>query len=448
MSGIAEVLVNMGYKVTGSDLRESPVVQRLRQLGAEVTIGHASENVADSNCVVYSSAVSCENPEMVEAGLRQIPVIPRAEMLAELMRLKYGIVVAGTHGKTTTTSLIAAVLGHAGIDPTIVTGGKINSLGANARLGTGEFLVAEADESDGSFIKLTPTLAVVTNIDREHMDHYADFEEVKSFYLDFINKVPFYGCAVICLDHPVLQGLVPDISRRIVSYGLTAQADVHAENVEHHGVYSTFDVVVAGKLLGKVRLNLPGLYNVYNSLAAVAVALDLDVEFDQICAALEDFRGVGRRFEVKGTASGIMVVDDYGHHPVEVKAVLKAAKDGWSKKTIVAFQPHRYSRTEDQLEEFSSAFNDADTVILTEIYAAGEEPIEGITGERLYNEIRGHGHRDIIYVPELKDVATTLMDVASEGDMVLTLGAGSINTVADEFYAMLAELEKEAVGGQ
>ena len=439
MSGIAEVLLNMGYAVSGSDLSDSDTVKRLKGLGAAISKGHKSANVSEVDCVVYSSAVRDDNPEVIEAELRQIPVIPRAEMLAELMRMKFGVVVAGTHGKTTTTSLIAAVLAEGGIDPTIVNGGRLNSIGTNARLGTGDYIVAEADESDGSFLKLSPTIAVVTNIDREHMDHYADMEDVKWAFLDFINKVPFYGCAVICLDHPVLQGMMPDISRRVLSYGLTAQADISADNISQKDGKSHFDLSVRGEKLGRVTLNLPGLYNIYNSLASVAVAIELDMGFDSIRAALEGFKGVHRRFEVKGEARGIMVVDDYGHHPVEIKAVLKAAKDGWKRRSVVVFQPHRYSRTADMVEEFGTAFNDADKVIITDIYGASEDPIEGISGELVHRKIREHGHKDVTYIEDIKDIPGRLREVLLSGDMVITLGAGNIWRSGEELLTLLKD---------
>ncbi len=426
MNGIAEVLINMGYSVTGSDMAESSVTRRLAGLGAVISIGHKEENVHGANCVVYSSAIRNENPELVEAASMQIPIIPRAEMLAELMRMKYGIAIAGTHGKTTTTSMISAILALAGIDPTIVTGGKLNSLGANARLGHGDVLVAEADESDGSFLKLSPTIAVVTSIDREHMDHYSHMEEVKKAYLDFMNKVPFYGCAVICLDHPVIQGLIPSISRRFVSYGLTAQADLHAENVRYDRMETTFDLWYGTSKQGRVRLNMPGEYNVYNALAAIGVAKELGIGFEPIRSGLDEFAGVERRFSIVGREAGVTVVDDYGHHPEEIKAVLKAAKMGWGKKLVVVFQPHRFSRTKDLFEDFLSSFNDADKLILTDVYPAGEEEIKGINGTALYNGIKRYGHKDVEYIPDLTQVAPHLDSVVHAGEMVITLGAGDV----------------------
>ncbi len=426
MNGIAEVLLNMGYRVTGSDLAETDVTRRLKGLGASIFIGHREENVVGSQCVVYSSAVKKDNPELREALSRQIPAIPRAEMLAELMRMKYGIAIAGTHGKTTTTSMVAMILACSGMDPTIVTGGKLNSLGANARLGGGDFLVAEADESDGSFLKLSPTVAVVTNIDREHMDHYRDMDAVRGAYLDFMNKVPFYGCAVICLDHPVIQGLIPGISRRFISYGLTAQSDIHARDIRHRGMQTSFEVWFNKEKAGSVNLALPGEHNVYNALAAAAVARELEIDFEHIKQGLEGFTGVERRFHVRGTAGGVTVVDDYGHHPEEIKAVLRAAKKGWPNRLVIVFQPHRFSRTKDLFNEFLSAFNDAEKLVLTEIYPAGEEPIEGVTGEALYRGIRRYGHKDVSFVADPARLPAYLEGAVSPGDIVITLGAGDV----------------------
>ncbi len=445
MNGIAEVLVNMGYKVTGSDLAESETTKRLRGLGITIFVGHREENVIGSDCVVYSSAVRKENPEIREATSRQIPIIPRAEMLAELMRMKYGIAIAGTHGKTTTTSMVSMILAAAHMDPTIVTGGKLNSLGANAKLGTGDFLVAEADESDGSFLKLSPTIAVVTNIDREHMDHYQDMDAVKKAFLDFMNKVPFYGCAVICLDHPVIQSLIPKITRRFKSYGLTAQADIHARKIVHDGMKTTYEVWHDKKLMGTVCLNLPGEHNVYNSLAAISVGMELEIPFEKIKEGLEGFTGVERRFHVRGQVGDIVVVDDYGHHPEEIKAVLKAAKKGWVNRVVVVFQPHRFSRTRDLFNEFLSAFNDAEKLILTEVYAAGEEKIDGASGEALYKGIKGYGHKDVSFVPETSKIPSYLESVVAPGDIVITLGAGDVWKAGVMFVESLkAKAAKEA----
>lgn len=437
MSGIAEVLINLGYRVTGSDAAESETTRRLASLGATVKIGHARKNVFGADCVVYSSAVSADNPELKEAMRAKVPIIPRAEMLAELMKMKYGIAVAGTHGKTTTTSIIASILGHAGIDPTVVTGGKLNSIGTSAKLGSGDFLVAEADESDGSFLKLSPTIAVVTNIDREHMDHYRDMEEVKGAYLDFMNKVPFYGCAVVCLDDPVIQNLLPSIGRRFISFGLTAQADLHVKDFTQKGCDSTFEVWTGEERLGRFTMGLPGVHNVYNALASIAVARELDINATDIKAGLEEFTGVERRFQTRGTVGGVMVVDDYGHHPVEIKAVLKAAKEGWKRRLVVVFQPHRYSRTKDLYSEFLTAFNDAEKLILTDIYPAGEKPVKGVSTGALLKGIKEHGHKDVSYVPGLKDVPARLTSVVEPGDMVITLGAGDVWRAGMELLEVL-----------
>lgn len=448
MSGIAEVLLNMGYKVRGSDLRFSEATKRLGALGADIKIGHAADNINDADCVVYSSAVSMDNPEIEEAASRQIPIIGRAEMLAELMRMKHGVLVAGTHGKTSTTSMIASILEKAGFDPTFVTGGKINAFGTNARLGTGDYIVAEADESDGSFLKLSPTLAVVTNIDREHMDYYKDMEEVRTAYVDFMNKVPFYGCCVICMDHPFIQRLLPDIKRRTLTFGLTRQADIYAENLEYSELSSSFDLFYRERSLGKVTVNSPGRYNVYNALAAAAAAWEMEVDFESIKEGLAEFKGVARRFEVKGISGDVMVVDDYGHHPVEIRAVLRAVRDAWQRRPVVVFQPHRYSRTQDLFEDFLSAFNDAEKLIITEVYSAGEERIEGFGGEELYKAVREHGHKDIAFIPDINAIPGYLKEVVKPGDMVITLGAGDIWKVGDGLLAQLSDARQNAEGGK
>ncbi len=426
MNGIAEVLVNMGYDVSGSDITESPTVKRLRGLGASIHIGHREVNIRGAHCVVYSSAIGEDNPELTAASEAKIPIIPRAEMLAELMRMKYGVAIAGTHGKTTTTSLVAAILADSGLDPTVVTGGKLNSLGANAHLGTGDVLVAEADESDGSFLKLSPTIAVVTNIDREHMNHYRDMDDVYDAYVGFVNKVPFYGCAILCLDHPAIQGLLPRVSRRFITYGLAASGDVHGTNLVYEGIETTFDLFVLGKKLGPVTLKLPGRHNVQNALAAVSVALELNIGFEKIKKGLESFSGVERRFHVRGVVRGVTVIDDYGHHPEEIKAVLSGAKQSFNKRIIAVFQPHRYSRTADLFSDFLSAFNDVDTLIVTDIYAAGEEPLKGVNGLALSNAIKEHGHKDVTYIKSVADVPAYLKDIVREGDLVITLGAGDV----------------------
>ena len=437
MSGIAELLLNLHHRVSGSDLKESDVTRRLQSLGGRIFVGHQAENVpADVDVVVVSSAVRRTNPEWEEARRRGVPVIPRAEMLAELMRLKEGIAIAGSHGKTTTTSMIATVLSEAGLDPTVVVGGKLNALGSNAFLGKGEAIVVEADESDGSFLKLTPTIAVVTNIDPEHLDHYGTFDALSSAFLDFANKVPFYGLAVLCLDHPGVQTLLPKIEKRHVTYGLSPQAEYRAENLELDGFSVAFDAVRRGEKLGRVRLRMVGKHNVQNALAAIAVADEVGLPFPVVAEALGGFAGVQRRFTVRGEAKGIMVVDDYGHHPAEVRATLRGAREGFSRRLVVAFQPHRYTRTRDLLADFATAFNDAEVVILTDIYAAGEDPIPGITSQALVEEIRALGHRNVIFAPR-KGLADVVAEKLRAGDLVITLGAGDITNVSTELLGLL-----------
>lgn len=443
MSGIAEVLVNLGYNVTGSDLASSEKTEMLSSIGARVYIGHKKSNIDGTQCVVYSSAVDMNNPEIVAAKDLQIPIIPRAEMLAELMRMKYGIAVAGTHGKTTTTSIIGSLLAEGGIDPTIVTGGKLNSIGTNAKLGSGEFLVAEADESDGSFLKLSPVIGVVTNIDKEHMEHYGDMKTVKAAYVEFMNKVPFYGCNIICIDHPTLQALLPSIKRRVITYGLSSQADVYAEDIVGDGSRTSFTLWIGDESLGKVDINIPGTHNVYNSLAAIAVAHELGIGIKDIKKALHEFGGVERRFQIKGVSGDVLVVDDYGHHPVEIKAVLKAAKDGWKRRIVAVFQPHRYSRTEDLFDEFTTAFNDSDKLILTDIYPAGEKKIKGISSKKLFEAIKDRGHKDVCYVADLEKLGQYLFDNTEAGDIVITLGAGNIRVAGEEFLRLKKELHKD-----
>lgn len=428
MSGIAEVLLNLGYKVSGSDLRQSDTTDRLASLGGEIYFGHSRENITAVDVVVTSTAVHDDNPEVVEAKRRMIPVIPRAEMLAELMRMKYGIAIAGTHGKTTTTSMVATVLTHGGIDPTIVIGGKLNTLGTNAKLGQGQFLVAEADESDGSFLKLSPTIAVVTNIDADHLDFYTGgIEQIKSTFVDFINKIPFYGLAVLCLEDRNVAEILPRVKKRFVTYGLSSQADIRATNVRLEGGTTSFVAHYKGYRMGEISFSMPGAHNVLNALACIAVAMELDVPFAQIQEGFATFGGVGRRFQVKGEVNGITVVDDYGHHPAEIRATLAAGKGGWpDRRLVVAFQPHRFSRTKELFAEFVTCFYDADVLVLTDIYPAGELPIEGVTAERLAEEIRKHGQRDVTYVADREALPDHLLEVVQPGDIVLTLGAGNI----------------------
>jgi UDP-N-acetylmuramate--alanine ligase len=441
MSGIAEVLLNLGYKVSGSDLRRSDTTDRLASLGGKIFYGHARENVADVDVVVTSTAVHDDNPEVVEAKRRMVPVIPRAEMLAELMRMKYGIAIAGTHGKTTTTSMVATVLTQGGIDPTIVIGGKLNTLGTNAKLGQGKFLVAEADESDGSFLRLSPTIAVVTNIDADHLDFYkGGIEEIKDTFVDFINKIPFYGLAVLCLEDRNIAAVIPRVKKRFLTYGLSSQADVRATHVRMAEGTTTFVAHYKGYRLGEISYKMPGAHNVLNALACLGVAMELDVPFDQIRQGFADFGGVGRRFQVKGEEKGVMVVDDYGHHPAEIRATLSAGKSGWpERRLVVAFQPHRYTRTKELFDEFVKCFYDADVLVLTDIYSAGEEPIEGVSAERLAAEVTRHGQRDVTYIASREEIPEHLLKVVREGDIVLTLGAGNLWQTGEKFLGMLKE---------
>ena len=440
MSGIAEVLLNLGYSVTGSDLRESEATQRLKSLGAQLFMGHNEANLSGNpSVVVISTAVKFSNPEVLEARKRNIPVIPRAEMLAELMRMKYGVAVAGSHGKTTTTSMIAAVLSAAGLDPTMVIGGRVRSLGSNAKLGQGAILVAEADESDGTFLLLTPTIAVVTNIDREHMDFYQTMDRLTESFLAFINKVPFYGLAVLCLDHPTVRALVPKVKKRFATYGLSPEADFCARDLRTEAMEVQFSVTHRSKPMGKLSLRLPGRHSATNALAAVAVAHELEIPFSQVADALGSFTGIHRRFEIKGESRGIMVIDDYGHHPVEIQATLQAIRDGWKRPLTVVFQPHRYSRTRDLFDEFLISFEGADRLVLTEVYAAGEEALPGIGGEVLYQAIKRKGHLEVEFIPDKREIAGQLVPRLRAGDIVLTLGAGDIYRVGEEIVEALRE---------
>jgi len=437
MSGIAEVLLNLGYRVSGSDMKESDTTERLRKLGGVITTGHNAANITSPHVVVISSAVTRENVEVVAAREKQIPVIPRAEMLAELMRLKYGVAIAGAHGKTTTTSLVATVLAAGGIDPTVVIGGKLNSLGTNAKLGQGEFLVAEADESDGSFLKLSPTIAVVTTIDEEHLDYYKDIDEIKQAFLTFVNKVPFYGVSVLCLDQPHIQSLIPQIQKRYQTYGMSSQADYQARDVVLHGLGSTFKVVHHGAELGLFELSVPGVHNINNSLAAIAVARELDVDLEVIRKAIREFSGVQRRFQIKGDVNGVTVVDDYGHHPTEIKATLAAAASGMDRRVVVVFQPHRYTRTQHLFKDFFTSFNQADKVVLLDIYAAGEKPIPGVSGQALYEGIKKYGHKDVLFMPDRGAVVEYLVGAVKKGDLLLTLGAGDVWKIGEQVLEKL-----------
>lgn len=437
MSGIAEVLLNLGYPVTGSDLRQGDATQRLAGLGATIHVGHGEEQVGQADVVVTSSAVRQDNPEVQGARKRGIPVIPRAEMLAELMRLKYGIAVAGSHGKTTTTSIVAHLMATGGLDPTAVVGGKLNGFGSNAKLGKGEYMVVEADESDGSFLKFSPTLAVVTNIDPEHLEHYGDFQTLQDSFVEFVNKVPFYGLSVLCLDHPVVQGLLPRVERRAVTYGFSSQADYRAQDVVAGAMEMRFTLVRRGEACGSFVLPMAGRHNVQNALAAIAVADDVGLSLEAIREALASFAGVQRRFTVKGEASNVVVVDDYGHHPAEIRATLEGARAAFPGKRIVAcFQPHRYSRTEMLFDDFATSFNDADALVITDIFAAGEAPISGISGEKLAEAVRAHGHRDVRHQGRT-GLAAALGEKVRAGDLVVTLGAGDVGQVATELLSQL-----------
>ncbi|GAB4407883.1 MAG: UDP-N-acetylmuramate--L-alanine ligase [Thermodesulfovibrionales bacterium] len=449
MSGIAEVLHNLGYEVTGSDMRESDTISRLRALGIKVFIGHRPENIDDAHVVVVSSAVPMENLEVAAAMQRSIPVIPRAEMLAELGRLKYGILVAGAHGKTTTTSLIATILSYGGIDPTVVIGGRLRATGSNARLGQGEFIVAEADESDGSFLKLSPTIAVVTNIDREHMDFFRSMDSLKDAFVSFINKVPFYGLAILCIENPSVREILPLIHRKYITYGFSEDADIYASSIKREFLSSSFDVIQRGRDIGHFSIPIPGIHNILNSLASIAVGLELKMDVERIKEALKGFSGIQRRFEFKGEVRGVSVFDDYGHHPAEIRATLRAAKEslrcmqnnstGKSGRLIVLFQPHRYSRTRDLLHEFAASFADADILYLTDIYPAGEKPIDGVSSEAILKDIREKGHGDVTYVSDRNILVDKIISRMRPGDMFFTLGAGDVWKTGDEILKKMQD---------
>jgi UDP-N-acetylmuramate--alanine ligase len=445
MSGLAEILRTLDFEVSGSDLRPNENTRRLEGLGVRVFIGHAAENVAGADVVVYSSAIVAHNAEVVRARELEIPIIARAEMLSELMRVRYAVTIAGSHGKTTTTSLVATVLRAAGLDPTVVVGGKVNALGSNARLGEGDLFVAEADESDGSFLKLTPTIAVVTNIDPEHLDHYGTHDAIKDAFVHYANKVPFYGLCVMCLDHPSVQEILPRLERRHVTYGVSRQADYRASGPRFEGLATHFDAFRRHESLGRFVIHMPGAHNVLNALAVIAVADELEVPLDVTRDAIAAFHGVQRRFTVlgqpdverDGRRGPVLIVDDYGHHPAEVEATLDAAQRGFDRRVVVAFQPHRYTRTKLLFDEFTRAFNKADVLLVTDVYPAGEQPIEGATGEALADAIRAHGHRNVAFVPSKSRVASTLMEIVEPGDIVIALGAGDINASARELLSLL-----------
>jgi len=443
MSGIAELLLNLGYQVSGSDLKKTEITERLKNLGGKIFYGHKPEQVGDAEVVVVSSAVREDNPEVLEARRRKIPVIPRAEMLAELMRLKHGIAVAGSHGKTTVTSMIATVLNQAGLDPTAVIGGKLDSFGSGARLGESDLMVVEADESDGSFLKLRPVIAVVTNIDREHLDHYGDFENLRQSFLHFLNEVPFYGLNVLGIDCPVVRGLVGELERRYITYGEAKDADLRAVEIYPEKTGCSFEVVYQGENLGKITLGMPGRHNAVNALSAIAVGFELGVDFETSARSLTGFKGVQRRLEFKGEAEGIVVIDDYGHHPREIEATLKAVKEwkfkngtSYAQRTVCVFQPHRYTRTKLLLEEFPPAFDLAEVLVLTEIYPAGESPISGITGEKLFLKVKEHREKKGLktwFFPSFEEILFWLKNQLKPGDLLLTLGAGNIWQIAEDF---------------
>jgi UDP-N-acetylmuramate--alanine ligase len=441
MSGIAELLLNLGYKVSGSDLGSTAITENLARLGGTIFQGHRSEMVEGANVVVTSSAIPPDNPEVVRARECNVPVIMRAEMLAELMRLKkFGIAIAGSHGKTSTTSMVSWMLAYAGLDPTIVIGGKVDALGGNAKLGEGEFLVAEADESDGSFLKLSPVVEVITNIDLEHLDYYRDLDHIKATFLQFIDKIPFYGAAVVCLDDENIADILPAIKKRTITYGLTPQSDIYGEDISWREGRVHFTVRNGAGILGRLDIAPPGIHNVYNALAVVCVGLELDLPFDKIQGALKSFAGVQRRMQKKGEIDGITVVDDYGHHPTEIRATLAAIKQAWpEKRLVVLFQPHRYSRTKALFSQFQTCFHKADYLVMTDIYAASEKPLEGVSSEALLAAAIRHGQRRTRYIGRVETMAAELLPMLEKGDLVLTLGAGNIVRVGEELLDLLRQ---------
>ena len=440
MSGIAELLLNLGYVVSGSDIKNSSVTDRLACLGGKIFSAHDKKNIEGADVVVYSSAVSAENPEIMEAVEKFIPVIPRAEMLAELMRLKYGIAVAGSHGKTTTTSMIASIMNCGELDPTVIIGGRLDIWGgSNAKLGLGDILVAESDESDGSFLALSPTIAVVTNIDYEHIDYYGSMDALRSTFINFINKIPFYGLAILCLDNEEIQGIIPHLKKRCLTYGTTSQADLRAINIVTDNLEASFDLIYYERSLGSVVVEMPGDHNVLNALAAIAVGLELDMDIEDIKKGLQNLGGLARRFQPKGEKDNVLVLDDYGHHPTEISATLEAARQCWpERRLIVVFQPHRFSRTKVLYDRFIISFNQADTLIVIPIYAAGEQPIEGVDAGWLCRGIKRHGHRDVILANNPDDALDTLMELTRPGDVVITLGAGDVYNIGDRLFDKLA----------
>lgn len=442
MSGMAEVLLSQGFNISGSDLHKTEVTERLEKIGIKVFEGHSAENISNADVVVYSSAVNLENPEVKEALARKIPVIKRAEMLAELMRMKYGIGIAGTHGKTTTTSMVGLVLTEAQIDPTIIVGGKLSGLGGtNARLGKGEFIVVEADEFDRTFLKLTPTIAALTTLEKEHLDTYKDLDDIKSAFIEFANKVPFFGFVVLCLDEPALQDIIPNINKKIFTYGITPQADIRAVNITHFENSSEFEVIYQGEKLGKIKLNIPGLHNVKNSLVAVTIAKQMGVDFSVIQKSLESFTGVYRRFEKKYDKE-VIVIDDYGHHPTEINVTLDGIRRGWNRRLVAVFQPHLFSRTRDFYQEFGRSFLNSDVFICTDVYPARENPIEGITGELIADAAKKFGHKHVIYEPDKTKIPELLKSIYKDGDIIITLGAGDIWKFGNQFVEFLKQKNK------
>jgi UDP-N-acetylmuramate--alanine ligase len=441
MSGIAEILINQGFEVSGSDLHLTEVTNRLAELGAKIYEGHSPENVKEVDVLVYSSAVIPDNPEVRAAADRNIPIIKRAEMLAETMRMHYGIGIAGTHGKTTTTSMVGLTLTEGGIDPTIIVGGKLSGLGGtNARLGNGEFIVVEADEFDRTFLKLTPTIAAITTLEREHLDTYKDLDEIKTAFIEFANKVPFYGFVVICLDEPALQDIIPQINKTIFTYGTTAQADVRAIDIEYEGFSSHYTAIYKGKELGRIKLNIPGEHYVKNSLVSVTIGMELGIDFSIIKRALEKFTGVYRRFETKYN-NDILVLDDYAHHPTETSATLAGIRAAWDRRLIVVFQPHLYSRTKDFYQDFGRSFLNSDIFICTDIYPAREKPIEGVSGEMIANITKKYGHKNVHYIPDKKDIPKKLMELKKKDDIIVTMGAGDIWKYGEKFVELLKEVK-------
>ena len=434
MSGIAELLLNLGYRVSGSDIKDSAASRRVTNLGGKVFIGHNAENIEDADVVVYSSAVTPDNPEIVAANENYIPVIPRAEMLAELMRLKYGISIAGAHGKTTTTSMVASIVTAAELDPTVLIGGRLDIWGgSNAKLGQGDILVAESDESDGSFMALSPTIAVVTNIDREHMDHYGDMDRIRDTFVSFINKIPFYGTAILCLDNEEIQNIIPRLKKRYITYGLTSQADLRAMDIVKDASSSDFEILYKGESLGRMKVGMPGNHSVLNALAAIGVGLELNIDLKDIKKGLADLGGLARRFQKKGEKNGVMVIDDYGHHPTEIMASLEAAREAWPEdRLIVIFQPHRYTRTKELYDRFVISFNHSDVLIISPIYPAGEKEIAGVDSQWLYKGIKEHGHKEVYLVENLEEAVTLLNEMVKPGDRIVTLGAGDVYKVGEK----------------